>query len=230
LKATQGGPLRFLAVPLLFASLTGPLVNFATNVIGSLGLAGVLVMTATTGVIGLPGTEPTMLFAGFDVFRGHLSLPGIIVAGTVGDVLGATIAYGIGYWGRNELLIRHGAKLHVSPQRLERARRWFDRHGTPVVFISRLLPGVRAVFPYAAGVSEMPFARFFVFVVLGSLIWITGLGVLGREVGRNWSSWRHHLEYGDYALFVIAVAVIVYLVLRWLRASRAAAAVDAISD
>lgn len=216
----------------MIASVTGPLVDFATHVIGSLGLAGVLVMTTTTGVIGLPGTEPTMLFAGFDVFRGSLSLPGIITAGVVGDVLGATIAYSIGYYGRRELLLRHGAKLHVSQKRIDRAHAWFDRYGSPVVFISRLLPGVRAIFPYAAGVSEMPFVRFFVFTVLGSIIWISGLGVLGREVGRNWSSWRNHLEYGDYALAALVVLLIAYLVLRRVRSTRArsTAAVDALSE
>ena len=215
----------------MVASLTGPLVTFATHVINTLGLAGVLVMTTTTGIIGLPGTEPTMLFAGFDVYQGHHSLAGIIIAGVVGDVLGATIAYSIGYWGRRELLERHGAKIHMSAERLDRPSRWFDRYGSPVIFISRLLPGVRAVFPYAAGVTEMPFARFFAFTTLGSIVWITGLGVLGREVGRNWSSWRHHLEYGDYALFVLVALAIIYLVLRRVRNSRArsTAAVDAIS-
>jgi membrane protein DedA with SNARE-associated domain len=213
------------------ASLTGPLVTFATHVIDTLGLAGVLVMTMTTGIIGLPGTEPTMLFAGFDVYQGNQTLAGIIIAGVVGDVLGATIAYAIGYWGRRELLERHGAKIHMSPERLERPSRWFERYGSPVIFVSRLLPGVRAVFPYAAGVSEMPFVRFFVFTTLGSIIWISGLAVLGREVGHNWSSWRHHLEYGDYALLVLVALAIVYLVFRRVRSSRArsGAAVDAIS-
>lgn len=215
-------------MPLLIASLTGPLVNFATHVIGTLGLAGVLVMTATSGIIGVPGTEPTMLFAGFDVYQGHQTLIGIIVAGVVGDMLGATVAYSIGYWGRRELLERHGAKLHMRAERLDRPSRWFDRYGSPVIFVSRLIPGVRAVFPYAAGVSEMRFGRFFAFALAGSIVWITGLAVLGREVGHNWSTWRHHLEYGDYALLVIVVLVIVYLVLRRLRSSREPA-VDAVS-
>src|SRR5581483_75822 len=187
-------------------------------------------MTTTTGVIGVPGTEPTMLFAGFDVFQGKLSLAGIIIAGVIGDVLGATIAYAIGFWAR-ELVMRHGAKVHVSEHRLERAQRWFDRYGSPVVFVSRLLPGIRAVFPYAAGVSEMPFVRFFIFTALGSIIWISGLAVLGREVGHNWPSWKNHLEYGDYALTALVVLLIAYFVLRRVRASRArsTAAVDAVS-
>lgn len=208
---------------LALASLTGPLVTFATNVIGSLGVVGVFVMTTTTGIIGLPGTEPTMLFAGFDVFNHKLSLAGVITAGAIGDVLGSLVAYSIGYFGRRELVERHGAKLHLNAGRLDRAQRWFDRYGSPVIFISRLLPGVRAVFPYAAGMSEMPFARFVTFSVPGSIIWISGLGVLGREVGRNWRSWRNHLEYGDYALIAIVVLVIAYVVLRRVRAARAPA-------
>ena len=220
-------------MPLLIASLTGPLVTFATHVINTLGLAGVLIMTMTSGVIGLPGSEPTMLFAGFNVYEGHQSLAGIIAAGVVGDVLGATIAYSIGYWGRHELLERHGAKIHMSADRLARPSQWFERYGSPVIFVSRLLPGVRAVFPYAAGVSQMRFSVFFLFTLLGSLVWISGLAVLGREVGHNWSNWRNHLEYGDYALVAIVLLAIAYLVLRRVRRSRQeepGAAVDTVSE
>ena len=74
---------------LALASITGPLVDLATNLIGSLGLAGIVILNTMTGVIGVPGTEPTMLFAGFNVYDGHLTLIGIIVAGVIGDMLGA---------------------------------------------------------------------------------------------------------------------------------------------
>lgn len=220
-------------MPLVVASLTGPLVNFATNVIDSLGFFGVALMTTTSGVVGVPGTEPTMLFAGFDVTsHHHLTMFGIIVAGVIGDVLGAVIAYSIGYFGRRELIERHGAKLHMSASRLDRAHRLFERYGSPMIFVSRLLPGVRAVFPYAAGVSEMRFARFVTFAALGSVAWITGLAFLGKAVGSNWRSWRSHLEYGDYALAAIVVLIVAYVVLRRLRGGRGrpSAAVDAISD
>jgi membrane protein DedA with SNARE-associated domain len=205
------------AVLLALASVTDSLVTVATHIIRDLGLAGVALLTMTSGVIGVPGTEPTMLFAGFDVFNGNLTLLGIIVFGVIGDVLGASVAYGIGYFGRIELIERHGNKLHVSPRRLALAHGWFERYGPPVIFVSRLLPLVRAVFPYAAGVAEMPFWRFFLFATAGSIVWITGLGVLGREVGSSWQSWRHNLEYVDYAAVAILVGVIVYLVVRRIR-------------
>jgi membrane protein DedA with SNARE-associated domain len=201
-------------VLLTLASLTEPLVSLATNLIGSIGLAGVALLTLTSGVIGLPGSEPTMLFAGFNVFQGNLTLPGIITAGVVGDVAGASIAYSIGYYGRRELLERQGAKLHMSPARLDRAHGWFERYGSPVVFVSRLLPVVRAAFPYAAGVAEMPFWRFVSLATLGSIVWIGGLGVLGRAVGSHWQTWRHHLEYVDYVGAAVLVAAIVYLIVR----------------
>ncbi len=217
---------------LLAASVTDSLVNLATHIIRDLGLAGVSLLTITSGVIGLPGTEPTMLFAGFNVFDGKLTLPGIIVFGVIGDVIGASIAYGIGRFGRVELIERHGNKLHVSPQRLELAHRWFERYGSPVVFVSRMIPFIRAIFPYAAGVAEMPFLRFISFATLGSIVWISGLGVLGRAVGSNWVHWRHNLEYVDYAAAVLLVAAIVYLIVRRVRggSGEPPAAADVVSE
>jgi membrane protein DedA with SNARE-associated domain len=132
----------------------------------------------------------------------------------LGDMIGASVAYGIGYYGRRELLERQGSKLHVNPQKLDRAHRWAERYGAPAVFVSRMIPFARAAFPYAAGVAEMPFARFFLAALGGSIIWIGGLGVLGREVGSNWSSWRHHLEYVDYAVVVLVLVAIAFLVIR----------------
>jgi membrane protein DedA with SNARE-associated domain len=199
---------------LSIASLTEPLVRLATHLIASLGLGGVALLSLTTGVIGLPGTEPTMLFAGFDVFQGNLTLPGIITAGVIGDMAGASIAYSIGYYGSRELLESKGSRLHVSASGLDRAHSWFERYGTPVIFVSRMLPVVRAAFPYAAGVARMPFWRFFSLATLGSIIWIGGLGVLGRAVGSQWPTWRHHLEYVDYVGAAVLVAAIIYFIVR----------------
>lgn len=229
---------------LAHASLTEPLVRLATNLIADLGLAAVALLTLTSGVIGIPGSEPTMLFAGFDVFQGNLTLPGIIVAGVIGDMAGASIAYAIGYFASEEL-VHHQGKLHIRPGSIERAHRWFDRYGIPVMFVTRLLPLIRAVFPYAAGVARMSYWRCMGAATLGSIIWIGGLGVLGREIGSQWQTWRHHLEYVDYVGTVVLVAAIIYLIVRRTRrpsdpeadgtstgsaVGRTGAAVDAVSD
>jgi membrane protein DedA with SNARE-associated domain len=213
---------------LALASVTNVLVTIATHVIRDLGLAGVTMLIMLSGVIGLPGTELPMLFAGFNVFQHHLTLPGIIVAGVLGDTLGASIAYAIGYYGRRELLERHGSKLHASPARLAVAERWFERRGAVTIFFSRWIPVARAAFPYAAGVARMPFARLALLATLGSIPWIAGLAILGREVGRNWVNWRHHLEYVDYLGLALLVLGIAYLILRRARSPKDEPTPDAI--
>jgi membrane protein DedA with SNARE-associated domain len=205
---------------LLAASVTDSLVTLATNIIHDLGLAGVAAMTALSGVIGVPGSEPTMLFAGFNVSQGHMTLLGIIVFGVLGDMIGASIAYGIGYFGRRELVERHGRKLHVSEHRVDRANEWFERFGPPVIVVSRCIPFARAAFPYAAGVARMPFVRFFSYATIGSIIWISALGVLGDAVGRRWESWRHNLEYVDYVAAALLIMAIAYLIVRIARGRR----------
>jgi membrane protein DedA with SNARE-associated domain len=208
------------AVLIALASVTDSLVTLATHIIRDVGLVGVAIMTLTSGVIGVPGSEPTMLFAGFDVYQGNLSLLGIIVFGVLGDMIGASIAYAIGYWGREELVERHGNKLHISKSRLDRAHRWFERYGAPVIIVSRCIPFARAAFPYAAGVARMGYVRFLIFATIGSIIWITALGVLGNAVGSSWQSWRHNLEYVDYVAAALLVAAIAYLIVRLTRTRR----------
>ena len=203
---------------LAISSITGSLVTFATNAIAKLGLAGVGLLMLSTGVIFVPGTEPTMLFAGFNVYNGKFSMVGVIVAGLIGDILGAYIAYAIGYFGREGWLQRGPGRL--GRHKIDRAQRWFDRYGTPVIFFSRMIPVVRSAFPYAAGAAQMPFRRFAPLVALGSIPWVVGLAVVGREVGHGWQSWRQHLEYVDYVGAALVVLAIVYLIVRFMRSRR----------
>src|SRR5438876_9303363 len=125
------------------ASITDRLVELATNVVGDLGLAGVFVlMVPESACIPIP-SEATMLFAGFNVSKGHYSLLEATLVGASANVIGSWIAYAVGYFGRTELLERHGSKLHVKKPDLERADRWFERHGSAAGFFARRVPSVR---------------------------------------------------------------------------------------
>src|SRR5579859_7021484 len=188
--AADGIDVATFGALLAVSSVTGSLVTFATHAIARLGLAGVGLLMLSTGVIFLPGTEPTMLFAGFDVYQHTLSLAGVIVAGLIGDIAGALIAYGIARYGREGWLQRRSARVHRH--KIDQAKRWFDKYGAAALFISRIMPVVRSAFPYAAGVADMPFQRFAIVTALGSIPWVVGLAVLGREVGHGWQTWRHH--------------------------------------
>ncbi len=209
---------------LVAASVTASLVTFATNVVQSLGLPGVCLLIVMSQLAIVPGTEVTMLFAGFSVdsHAHHLSLPGIIIAGVLGDVIGASIAYAIGHYGLVELLSRRGP-LHVEQEKIDRTGRWVQRFGAPVVAISRLIPVFRSAPPYAAGVVRMGYARFVAMAALGSLVWITGWALVGKAVGHRWPQWKHHLDYVDYAVVVVIVLAVAWWLVKRVRARSALA-------
>ena len=199
---------------LVTASITDTLVTFATNVVSDLGLPGIfLLMLLESACIPIP-SEATMLFAGFNVHNGDYSLLAITVVGTAGNLCGSWLAYAIGYYGRVDLLERHGSKLHIRRSQLEWADRWFARWGAPTVFFSRMLPIVRTFISLPAGVARMPFWRFTVLTVAGCLPWVFMLGLIGREVGANWTRWKDALHYVDYTVAALIVVGIVYLVMR----------------
>lgn len=199
---------------LVLASVSDSLVNIAVHVIRDLGLPGIFLLMACDAT-GIPfPSEATMMFAGFNVFEGHHSLVTICLAGILGDLAGASLAYAIGYFGRIELLERHGGKLHLTERRMALAERWFDRYGSRAIFISRNLPVVRTFISFPAGAVRMPYGRFALMTTLGVIPWVVGFGVLGHAVGSKWDSWRHHLAYLDYAAAALIVIGIVYLVVR----------------
>ncbi|MGH2861961.1 MAG: DedA family protein [Solirubrobacteraceae bacterium] len=205
---------------LIHASITAQLVTFATNAVHDLGYAGVTLMIVMSQVVIVPGTEATMLFAGFNVDTHNLTLVGIIVAGVLGDVIGASVCYVIGYFGLHEALARPGSPVHIDERRIETAHRWFERYGSPVVAVSRLIPVFRSAPPYAAGIARMPYWRFVSMAALGSIVWITAWALVGKAVGHQWQQWKHHLDYVDYAVVVIVVLLVAWALVRWLRNRR----------
>jgi membrane protein DedA with SNARE-associated domain len=192
-----------------YASVTdfvlNPIVEVATEFISSAGLPAVfLLMALESACIPIP-SEAIMLFAGFAVSKGELTLVGIVAAGVLGNLVGSLVGYGIGYFGRTDLLERHRL-FHVSPERMRQIEGWFERNGSATVFFSRMLPLVRTFVSVPAGVARMPLGRFSLLTVLGSLPWVLALALLGKGVGQNWEDWRHHLSYLDY---VIAAAIVI---------------------
>ena len=213
-----------------FASLTDPLVQFAVDVIDKMGLVGVfLLMAAESACLPIP-SEATMLFAGFNVSEGEYSLFVVTTVGVLANLVGSWIAYAIGYFGRIDILEKHGKKLHIKPSHLQWADRWFQRYGDATVFFSRMLPIIRTFISLPAGVARMPFWRFTVLTILGCVPWVFMLAYIGKVSGDNWEKWKDNLHYVDYAVAAAIVAGAVWLFVRYRRRRRAdATAVDATS-
>ena len=203
---------------LVVASITGPVVDFATNVIGDLGLAGIFLLMLADSACIPTSSEAIMLFAGFEVADGRFSLFAVVAAGVLGNLIGSWVAYGIGYFGRVEVLERHGKWLHITPKHLAWADRWFEQHGDATVFFSRMIPVIRTFISLPAGVARMPFWRFTLLTTLGCLPWILMLTLIGRAVGDNWEQWKDKLHYVDYAVAALIVLGLIWLVVRKRRA------------
>ncbi len=206
---------------LVIASISETVVNETSHFVRDAGLPGIFVLMAlSSACIPIP-SEVVMLFAGFAVAdpgqsasQHHLTMVGIVLAGVIGSMVGSWIAYGVGRAGRLELLERHGTAVHVTPAQIGRAERWFERHGEPVVLFGRLVPVIRAFVSLPAGVAKMPFVRFTVLSLIGTLPWVIALAIAGHALGSDWKNVRKGFEYVDYIVLALIVVAIVYAVVR----------------
>ena len=193
--------------------IVDPIVDFATEFIDSVGLFGVFfLMLLESACLPVP-SEAIMLFAGFNVSEGDMTLFGIVAAGVLGNVVGSWLAWAAGYYGRMELLEKNRL-IHINHKHLDWADSWFQRHGDATVFFTRMLPIIRTFISLPAGVARMPFWRFTVLTLLGCIPWVLMLGVIGKEVGDRWEEWRDYLHYGDYLVLATIVGGIIYLVIK----------------
>ena len=204
---------------LLTGAVTDKLVDFATNLIGDAGYAGVFVlMTLESALIPIP-SEATMLFAGFKVDDGTLTLFGIVAAGVLGNLVGSWIAYAIGYYGRLELVERHRV-FHANKRYLDWADDWFNRHGDATVFFSRMLPIIRTFISLPAGIARMDGVRFGLYTTIGCVPWTTALAVAGYLAGAHWESVVSGLRLPTLivaAAVAVAAAGALWWYVRWRR-------------
>ena len=201
----------------LLASITDPIVEVAVDVVEALGLPGIFfLMVLESACIPVP-SEATMLFAGFNVSEGEYSLVAVTLVGSIANLVGSWVAYAVGYYGRVDILEKHGRKLHIKPSQLQWADRYFEKHGDATVFFTRMLPIVRTFISLPAGVARMPILRFSVLTFLGCLPWVFALTLIGQQVGERWEDWKDSLHYVDYAVAAIIVLGAVYLFVRYRR-------------
>jgi membrane protein DedA with SNARE-associated domain len=185
----------------------------------------VMQMMSTTGYVGLVllmvlenvfppiPSEVIVPLAGFMATQDRLSLLGVIVAGTLGSVLGALPLYYVGRKIGDERLKafadRHGQWLTLSRQDLDRAQQWFDRHRGLAVLLCRLVPGVRSLISIPAGIDGMPLALFLLYTTIGTGLWTALLTLAGYGLGANFRQVERYLDPASYV--VLAVIVVLYV-------------------
>lgn len=185
----------------------------------TLGYPGVALLMFLENLFPPIPSELIMPLAGFTAGRGELSFVWVVVAGSLGSLLGQLPLYYLGRLVGEEKLVRwadrYGRWLAVSGDDIRKADDWFDKHGTKAVFFARLVPGLRSLISIPAGISEMPMPKFLLYSALGTTLWVVILTALGSLLGENYDAVDTYL--GPVALVVVgglAVFAVVWIVRR----------------
>jgi membrane protein DedA with SNARE-associated domain len=218
------------------ASILGSLTDLVTEAIGDHGLYAVFLLMLVDAV--LPAaSELVMVYAGalaagafagqtvtlfgWEIPEGGWAYLAMALAGTIGYTVGAALGWAIGDYGGRPYLERHGRWLHLGPEKLERAERWFERWEDWAVFLGRLTPVVRSFVSVPAGVFRAPFWRYTWLTLLGSAIWCFAFAGAGYALGTQWEDFHHAFRYVDILVGVALAAGIGWLVWKLVRRRRA---------
>lgn len=190
--------------------------NYIIKLIESTSYAGIFVLMALeSALIPIP-SEITMPFSGYLASKGSLSFWPIVITGTVANLAGSYAAYWLGYVLEETVLLnlikKYGKFILLTYDDFEKARHWFVKYGDKIIFISRLLPGIRTVISLPAGMFAMDIKKFTVYTIVGCLIWSTFLTYIGFTLGENWASLeKYYRKFEVLIAVVLIVAVAVYL-------------------
>ncbi len=193
--------------------------HFFLDLIGRLGYGGVFVVM-TLGNMGLPvGTEIVMPAAGaLAATKGNMTWFGAGLAGTLGEIVGGSILYAIGYAGGRPFVVRYGKYVKLSERKLDQFHNFYTRKGNIVVFVCRFLPFVRGVSALPAGVSKMQKRYFLTYTALGSAIFCFGLAYLGSILGQHFDELTPQIHKFSLGIVVGLVVVVVgFVVFRLTR-------------
>jgi membrane protein DedA with SNARE-associated domain len=179
---------------------------------GYFGLFTVLMF----GIIGLPvPDELLMAFVGFLVWKGELHYFTSLVVGSFGSFTGMTLSYFIGARVGTPLLHKYGPKFHITPERVERVHKWFERFGKLTVTLGYFIPGFRHLTAFTAGISRWPYGIFTFFALPGAFLWVAAFVTLGKFLGRHWRVFTESLHhYTLLGVLIVAVGVVIWL---WVR-------------
>lgn len=174
------------------------------------------------GIVGLPVPDETLLtFAGYLVFKKHFTYFPTVLVAFAGSIIGISISYIIGRTGGLYVIHKYGPYVHLSPERLDRVHRWFERMGRWALFVGYFMPGIRHFTAIVAGASELDIRVFALFAYSGGFVWVLSFVSLGYLLGEQWS--RIDTEVHSMLLWLTVAGIAAVLIWWWLRRRKKAA-------
>ena len=189
------------------------LANFVIQTISNTGYLGIFaLMIAESALIPIP-SEIIMPFSGYLVSTGKFNPILVIIAGSIGNLVGSLIAYIIGIKLGREIILKYGKYILIKKSHLDWTESFFKKYGNKSTFVSRLLPAIRTYISLPAGVAKMNLKKFVLYTFAGSIIWSTMLTYVGVALGEEWTKIRHYSDYID-GLVIIVIIIIVIIIIK----------------
>ncbi|BCJ88346.1 DedA family protein [Effusibacillus dendaii] len=171
---------------------------------GYIGLFAALIL----GIVGLPlPDELLMLFAGFMVSKGELRFVPTVLVALSGSMIGISLSYFIGYRFGFPLLEKYGRRIHLTPEKLEKAERWFSRFGKFTVTFGYFFPGIRHITSLSAGISKWSYGTLFLYAFPGALIWVFTFIPLGIHLQEDWRIVAGIVRKFTWGIVIVVVAL-----------------------
>jgi len=199
--------------------VTELLCHYNTQLIHSCSYFGVFVLMALESMIAPVPSELVMPFAGFLIFSGHFDPWWVLVASSLGSLVGSMLSYGMGRLGE-PVVLRYGRYFLLNRHHLEWTKNFFNRHGGKTIFIARFIPVVRHLISIPAGLASMSLSPFLLYTLVGASLWNMFLVYLGVRLKENWRLIQQYTHILDYLVIAGLVAGVGYLVLK-VKAARA---------
>ena len=173
------------------------MIKWIVGLVSSMGIYGVALLMAIENVVLPLPSELIMPLAGFAASRGQMSFAGVIIAGTIGSVLGALPLYYLARTAGEDKMkhwvTKHGRWLLLGPSDLDRPKRWFAKHGSLAVIIGQIIPGVRGLISLPAGYAKMNVFAFMLCNLIGTVVWCGVLAYIGQQLGVHFKEVHKYL-------------------------------------
>ena len=194
------------------------LTAWLVDTIGKMGYTGIIsLMFLESSFFPFP-SEVVMPPAGYLAWKGEMSLTLVLLSGIAGSLLGALFNYWLAVKLGRPLLIKYGKYFFISQETIDKAEKFFQKHGHISTFVCRLLPGIRQYVSLPAGLARMPLKQFCIYTGLGAGIWVFVLTFAGYLLGEHQELLKQYLHV--ITLSCIAVAVIAALIYYFARKNK----------
>jgi membrane protein DedA with SNARE-associated domain len=195
----------------------------AVAIIGASGYPGIFILMTLESMVFPVPSEAVMPFAGFLIVDGKFTWTGVILASTLGSIVGSLLSYAIGYYGGKPFIQRFGKYLLLNTHHLEISEKFFAKRGEITILLSRFIPVVRHLISIPAGFGKMTIWKFSIYTIIGAGCWNAFLTWVGFELKNNWKevmTYSHTIDLVVVGVLGIAAFYYLYKIIASMRGSK----------